>query len=184
MSFLFIKYLAICHEEPLRIIHFYFLYSILCPSISILSHSILTLHHSCTSKSSPSLHLLHPSMKRCLAAATQEPTTGRKDMLLFIHKKEQPKKHSTLHMHEPTNYWKKKVGKKRCSAATQIPTVRRNQAVDTYATETIGRNEQVVHKNLQHMQLLQKPMLPYKIEYIHRYEFIHILKGCYECIPS
>ena len=79
--YLFIKYLGICHEEPLSIIHFHFLYNILCPSISILAHSILTLHYSRTSKSSPSLHLLHQSIRICLVASTQEPAV-RNDALL------------------------------------------------------------------------------------------------------
>ena len=79
MSFLFIKDLGECHEEPLSINHFHWLYSILCPSISIISHSIITLHHSCTSPSDSSL-TSHPpnwpSIKRdgYLIVVTQEPT--------------------------------------------------------------------------------------------------------------
>ena len=73
--FLFIKYLGMCHEEPLSISHFHFLYSILCPSIPIISHPILTLHHfnSCTStsKSYPTSHLpKHKKMPCCFHTRT------------------------------------------------------------------------------------------------------------------
>ena len=108
MSFLFIKDLGICREEPLSIIHFCFLYRILYPSIPIISHSILTLHHSnsctSTSKSYPTSHQPnYPSMKiikgylivvtqeptiGSLAVATQEPTV-RKEVLLLPHKNQQ-----------------------------------------------------------------------------------------------
>ena len=104
MSFLFIKDLGICHEEPLSIIPFCFPYRILRPSISIISHSILTLHHSCTStsKSYPTSHQPNwPSIKKgylivvtreptigSFVAATQEPTV-RKESLLLPHKNHQ-----------------------------------------------------------------------------------------------
>ena len=97
MNFLFIKDLGKCHEEPLTIIHFNFLYSISTNLPRLFIHYHLHPSLKCIPKSSPSLHLLHPSMKRCLPAARQEPTAGRKDMLLFIHKKEQGQEafHST-----------------------------------------------------------------------------------------
>ena len=65
-----------CHEEPLSISHFHFLNSLLCPSIPIISHSVLTLHYPCTSISNSNPTDQAYKKKGYLIVVTQEPTIG------------------------------------------------------------------------------------------------------------
>ena len=73
--------------------------------LSIYSHLLLldsntSSFHFMQPKSSPFHHLLHPTMGRLLTAAMQKQVVGRKDVLLFLHKNQQPKK-KLLHMPKP-----------------------------------------------------------------------------------